>query len=186
MIVIIGILVLAALILMFSACGMCCVLFGGKDRLRKKYERMQPTGPVEKYFAWFLFFLPMFVIGLSIAAHIGGVNYFSNGLYAVEDSSVAMINHSSQLIGNASITLGKIVDNIKVSLNNAVDTTVGSVNLNQLDSTVIVSLSNLVTGFNDTKTQVAALKVTRDTLVTNINTLKTDATALVTSKNWLI
>ena len=168
-----------------SACGMCCVFFGGKARLRKKYERMQPTKPTEKYFAWFLFFLPLFVISISAAAHIGGINYSNQGLYAAEDSSVAMIDHSSQLLGNSTIVLGTIVDNLKTSVKSAVDTTVNSVNINEMDNSVVPPLQNLVAEFTNLRDQVAALKVTRDNLATSIGTLQTSATTLETSINGI-
>jgi hypothetical protein len=159
------------------------VMFRNQGVLRKKFERMEPSTPIEKYFAWFLFGLPFFVIGICIAAHIGGINYSSQGLYAVEDSTVGMITHSTELLGNATITLTNVVGNLKGTSSSAIDLTVASVDLNKLDTTVVVPMSDLTNAYQTTQTQVTSLKDIRDSTVTDINNLKTMANNAVTSSN---
>ena len=174
---------LGALVLMFSACGMCCVMCRNKGMLRKKFERMEPSTPFEKYFAWFLFGLPFFVIGICIAAHIGGINYSTQGLYAVEDSTVNMITQATQLLGNATSTLNNVVGNIKGIASTSIDMTVSSVDFNQMDILVLPPLTNLTNGYQNIQAQVSALKIIRDNTISNITTLKTTANTAVTDTN---
>jgi hypothetical protein len=173
--------IVAAILMTLSCCCMCCCQCCCKARLRKKYSRKTPPSKLKKGVAWCLYFLPILVVGLSIAAHLGGVNHFTVGLNRIQSGSNLLLDNSKGLIDKTVPTLTTVMDNLKIGVNQAIDMAVDSVSLASLDTSVIPPLNAMCDELIVAQSGVDRIKTSANQITTDVNTLKTRSNDLMSS-----
>jgi hypothetical protein len=184
--ILIATMLVAAILMLISCCCMCCFQCCATKYLRSKYQRKTPPTKFKKGVAWCFFFLPVFVIGLSIAAHLGGVNHFTVGVQTIQGGIGGMLDQSKLLIDSTVPTLSTVIGNLKVGVNSAIDLAVDSVSLQSLETTVYPPLLSMCTDLETSQVSVDSIKSSSAVITTSVNSLKSLSSGLVISIPYLI
>ena len=161
----------------FMACNQCCC----KKRLARKYARKTPPSKLKKAHAWCLYITPVFIIGLCIAAHLGGSNHFSVGLASIQSGAIGFLDETTIVVTGVTPSLVDIIENLKTGVGGAIDTAVNAVNLGEIDTKVSPSLQTMCDGLELSQNNVDTIKRVSGELDASVVDLKDEADLLTTS-----
>jgi hypothetical protein len=165
---------------------MCCCQLCCKGKLRQKYGRRRKSGPLAKSFAWLLYLAPPFIVGICIAAHMGGSNYFSVALNVMGDGVFGIFDDVTTLIDNVTPTFNLVIDNLIISANEIIDDTFNSVDIDKLEETVLDKVREMANALKAAQINVDSIKSNLAIIGSSTETLQTLSTDLITSNIYLI
>jgi hypothetical protein len=157
---------------------MCC-----RKRLRKKYANLKDASPQKQEYAWTLYFTPIVLVGVCIAAHLMGSNWFSVGVDTMQLGITEIFKDTETLINITAPTIITVLYNLKVDINKTIDTAIDSVHLDEIDIKVTSPLYKMCADLNNAQASVISLKANSSALNTRTTNLKRDSNALVNSIN---
>lgn len=125
--------------------------------------------------------MPVLIIGLCIAAHLGGSNYFTVGLASIQSGAIGLLDETTIVVTGVTPALQDIVENLKTGVGGAIDTAVNAVNLTEIDTKVSPSLLTMCDGLELSQNNVDTIKRVSGELDASVVQLKAEAALLTTS-----
>jgi DNA polymerase III delta prime subunit len=113
---------------------------------------------------------------------MGGTNYLTTGFQTLEGGALGIFDEVNVLIDKANPTVLTVINNLLVAVNSTIDVAIGSVDLTNLDTSVIPPLTSMCDGLKLSQVSINSIKASQTKIATDTTDLKTKSAALVTRK----
>jgi NADH:ubiquinone oxidoreductase subunit 5 (subunit L)/multisubunit Na+/H+ antiporter MnhA subunit len=177
----VGLLILGGILMFLSCCCMCCCQLCFRKSFRKKYAKQKVASIQAQEYAWALYFTPIVLVGICIAVHLMGSNWFSVGVETMQLGITEIFTDSETLLNSTIPTIVTVLYSLKSDINKTIDNVVDSVHLNEIDTKVTSPLYKMCTDLNYAQASVINLKANSTALNNKTTTLKANLNALVSS-----
>jgi hypothetical protein len=97
-----------------------------------------------------------------------------------------MLTDTKSLLFNIIPVISKVIDSLKTTVSDSIDTAVNAVDFSDLTNKVFPPMLKMADGLEATQTNMVQLLVQGDQLTVNLNQLIALSTSLTLSTNWLI